>query len=99
MSSEETPKDFSVSLNALSSRAQRGICFSPSPSVVDQMPPRFQLVQQERRFYFIRRADRCVLFSVLATSLDDAHQKFLASGHTSSDALLIIQTETQIYLA
>src|SRR5579863_2342654 len=63
------------------------------------MSPRFQLVQQERRFYFIGRTDRRVLFSVLAPSLEDAHAKFLASGHSSSDALFIIKTETEIYLA
>ncbi len=64
-----------------------------------QMSVRFQLVQQERRSYFIGRTDRSVLFSVLAASLEDAHAKFLASGHSSSDALFIIKTETEIYLA
>jgi len=63
------------------------------------MPPRLQLIQQERRFYFIGRTDRSVLFSVLASSIEDAHQKFLASGHSPSDALFIIKTETEIYLA
>jgi hypothetical protein len=63
------------------------------------MPPQLQLVQQERRFYFIGRTDRRVIFSVLADSLDDARQKFRASGHPDSDALFIIKTETEIYLA
>jgi hypothetical protein len=63
------------------------------------MSPELQLVQQELRFYFIGRADRRVIFSVQAASLDDARQKFRASGHTDSDALFIIKTETQIYLA
>jgi site-specific DNA-methyltransferase (adenine-specific) len=58
-----------------------------------------QLVQQELRFHFIGRTDRRVIFSVLADSLDDARQKFRASGHPDSDALFIIKTETQIYLA
>src|SRR5690348_4938869 len=58
-----------------------------------------QLVQQESRFYFIGRADRRVIFSVQADSLDDARQQFRASGHTDSDALFIIKTETSIYLA
>jgi site-specific DNA-methyltransferase (adenine-specific) len=61
------------------------------------LPPQLQLVQQERRFYFIGRTDRRVIFSVLADSLDDARQKFRASGHPDSDALFIIKTE--IYLA
>ena len=63
------------------------------------MPAHFKLVQQERRFYFIGRTDRRVLFSVLASSLEDAHQKFLSAGHSASDALFIIKTETEIYLA
>jgi site-specific DNA-methyltransferase (adenine-specific) len=64
-----------------------------------RMPPPLQLVQQERRFYFIGRTDRRVIFSVLADSLDEARQKFRASGLSDSDALFIIKTETEIYLA
>jgi site-specific DNA-methyltransferase (adenine-specific) len=63
------------------------------------MSPQLQLVQQERRFYFIGRIDRRVIFSVLADSLDEARQKFRASGRPDSDALFIIKTETEIYLA
>jgi site-specific DNA-methyltransferase (adenine-specific) len=58
-----------------------------------------QLVQQERRFYFIGRTKREVIFSVLADSLDEARQKFRASGRPDSEALFIIKTETEIYLA
>jgi len=65
----------------------------------EKMSPQPQLVQQERRFYFIGRIDRRVLFSVLADSLEDALQKFHASGHSPSDAPFIIKTETEIYLA
>ena len=85
----------------LSFRAQRGICF-PSPVATDDrfyMPPQLQLVHQELRFHFIGRHDRRILFSVQAASLDEAQQKFQAAGHSPSDALLIIQTETQIFLA
>ena len=53
----------------------------------------------ERRFYYIGRTDRRILFSVLANSLDEALQKVHASGHSRSDALFIIKTETEIYLA
>lgn len=63
------------------------------------MTSSLKLVQQERRFYFIGRADRRVIFSVLADSLDEARQKFRASGRSDSDALFIIKTETEIYLA
>ena len=39
------------------------------------------------------------IFTVLAESLEDARQKFRASGRPDSDALFIIKTETEIYLA
>ncbi|HLZ93128.1 MAG TPA: hypothetical protein VKQ28_15570, partial [Candidatus Acidoferrum sp.] len=68
-------------------------------STVDRMPPQLQLVQQERRFYFIGRTKREILFTVLANSLEEARQKFRNAGHSDSDALFIIKTETEIYLA
>jgi site-specific DNA-methyltransferase (adenine-specific) len=94
----------------MSFRAQRGICFSRlcsgrfldrSASASDRscMSTQLQLVQQERRFYFIGRTKREVIFTVLAESLEDARQKFRASGRPESDALFIIKTETEIYLA
>ena len=64
----------------------------------EKLSPQLQLVQQERRFYFIGRSKREVIFSVLADSLDEARQKFRASGRSDSDALFIIKTETSIYL-
>ena len=63
-----------------------------------QMSPPLQIVQQELRFYFIGRTNREVIFSVQAASLDDARQKFRAHGHSDSDALFIIKTETEIYV-
>ena len=63
------------------------------------MPTQLQLVQQERRFYFIGRTNREVIFTVLADSLDEARQKFRSAGNSDSDALFIIKTETEIYLA
>ncbi len=58
-----------------------------------------QLVQQECRFHFIGRHNRAVIFSTLAATLDDAIQQFHSRGHSTSDALFIIKTETQIFLA
>jgi len=63
------------------------------------MSPSLQLVQRELRFYFIGRFDRRVIFSTIADSLEDARQRFRSAGHPDSDALLIIQTETSIFLA
>ena len=61
------------------------------------MSRQLQLVQQERRFYFVGRTKREVLFTVLADSLDEARQKFRNAGN--SDSLFIIKTETEIYPA
>jgi hypothetical protein len=83
-------------LSSLCVSAQSAVCEGRTFSRVS---PQLQLVQQERRFYFIGRADRRVIFSVLADSLDEARQKFRASGRPDSDALFIIKTETEIYLA
>jgi hypothetical protein len=57
-----------------------------------------KLVQQTRHFHFVGRANRQVIFSTEANSLDDARQKFESSGHSANDALFIIKTETEIYL-
>jgi site-specific DNA-methyltransferase (adenine-specific) len=83
-----------------------GLCSGRGPSRAPfantvhapDMPPQPQLIQQERRFYFIGRAKREILFTVLADSLDEARQKFRNAGHPDSDALFIIKTETEIYL-
>ena len=64
-----------------------------------KLSPQLQLVQQECRFHFIGRHTRGVIFSVLAPTLDDALQQFRNSGHSPTDALFIIKTETQIFLA
>jgi site-specific DNA-methyltransferase (adenine-specific) len=64
-----------------------------------EMPAQFKLVHKELRFYIVGQTKREVIFSVLAESLDDAWQKFRASGRPASDALFIIKTDTEIYLA
>jgi len=64
-----------------------------------QMRRRLQLVKQERRYYFIGREKREVIFTVLADSLDEARGKFQSSGLSTTDAILIIKAEVEIYLA
>ncbi len=64
-----------------------------------RMPAQLQLVQQTRHFHFVGRTNRQIIFSTEAATLDDARQKFQASGHQPSDTLFIIKTETEIYLA
>ena len=63
------------------------------------LPSQLQLIQQERTFHFVSRTTQKIIFSTQATSLDEARQKFQSSGHNTSDALFIIKTETEIYLA
>jgi hypothetical protein len=63
------------------------------------MSTHLKLVQQECHFYFIGRSDRRVIFSAIADTLDEAQQKFRASGRPDSDALFIIKTQTEIFLA
>ena len=88
------------SLDPVSDPVDRSKCaFSRAQIRAAQMSAFLQLVQQERRFYFIGRTKREVIFCVLAESLDEARQKFRASGHPDSDALFIIKTETEVYLA
>ena len=84
---------------AVISSAARNLSSVLAGATFFRMPPQLQLVQQERRFYFIGRTKREVIFSVLADSLDEACQKFRASGRPDSDALFIIKTETEIYVA
>ncbi len=83
-----------------SGRLPRRAPFSSRPSANPAaMSANLKLVQQECRFHFIGRHNRAVIFSVLATTLDDALQQFRNSGHSPNDALFIIKTETQIFLA
>src|SRR5467141_1396409 len=79
----------------------RGRALARPASVSERscMSPHLQLVQQERRFYFIGRTKREILFTVMADSLDEARQKFRNAGNSDSDALFIIKAETEIYLA
>jgi len=58
-----------------------------------------KLVNQERRFYFVGRTNRQVIFTTLAPSLENAWREFRASGKLESEAILIIKVETEIYLA
>jgi DNA methylase len=56
-------------------------------------------VHHERRFYFIGRTRREVIFTVLAKSLEDAWREFRASGNGDSEAIFVVKTETEIYVA
>jgi len=88
------------SVDPLLDPMDRSICtHSRTENRAPEMSVQPKLVQQELRFYFIGRGDPRIILSVIADSLDEARQKFRASGRPDSDALFIIKTETEIYLA
>jgi len=93
---------FQFSLDLFPDPMDRSRCAPSSENIrvaSNKLSPHIKLVQQERRFYFVGRTNREIIFSTLAPTLDDARQEFRASGHSDSDALFIIKTETEIYLA
>jgi len=104
LSSEMVQIELSVScvqfsLDLGSDPVDRSKCALSRPGIrAAQMSASLQLVKQECRFHFIGRQNRAVIFSVLAPTLDDALQQFRSQGHSDSDALFIIKTETQIFL-
>lgn len=78
------------------------ISLDPQPLSEDRskcVPSSLQLIQQECCFYFIGSAKRKVIFSALATTIEDARDKFRRAGHTDSDVIFIIKAQTEIYLA
>jgi site-specific DNA-methyltransferase (adenine-specific) len=88
------------SLDLVSDPMDRSKCTLSRPiDRAAEMHAHTQLVQRERRFYFIGRIKREVIFIVLADSIDEARQKFRASGRSDSDVLFIVKTETEIYAA
>jgi hypothetical protein len=58
-----------------------------------------KLVRTERTFYFIGAMRREVVYSVAAANLDDAWHKFHSSQSAGTEILLVIKSETEIYLA
>jgi site-specific DNA-methyltransferase (adenine-specific) len=64
-----------------------------------RMAPLVKLVHQECRFYFVGGAKRDVIFTTVAMSFEDAWQRFLASGLSETDAIFVVKTQTEIFLA
>jgi DNA methylase len=58
-----------------------------------------KLVRTQRIYHFVGVRPRDVVFTVTASSLDDAWRLFRASTHSAADILLVIKAETEIYLA
>lgn len=57
-----------------------------------------KLVRRERSFYFIGTFRREVVYSVVAGDMEEAMQKFSASTQSGVEILLVVKTETEIYL-
>ena len=62
-------------------------------------PASGKLVRRERNYYFISLYRRDVIYSVSASTLEEAWQKFRSSPHSQIEILFVIKTETEIYLA
>ena len=58
-----------------------------------------KLVRKERNFYFVGAFRREVVFSVVARDMEEAIQKFSASTQSAIEILMVVKTETEIYLA
>jgi site-specific DNA-methyltransferase (adenine-specific) len=58
-----------------------------------------KLVRQERSFYFVGAFRREVVYSVTARDMEEAIAKFSASTQSAIEILLVVKTETEIYLA
>lgn len=58
-----------------------------------------RLVRRERNFYFVGTFRREVVYSVVARDMEEAIQKFSASTQSAIDILMVVKTETEIYLA
>jgi hypothetical protein len=67
----------------------------------DTMPagPLARVVHREQMYYFVGTMPREIVFSIAATSIEDAWQKFRASPRRETAVLFVIKTETEIYLA
>ena len=62
-------------------------------------PPSGRLVRRERSYYFVGAIRREVIYSVAASTLEEAWQRFRASAEGATEILFVIKTETEIYLA
>ncbi len=61
-------------------------------------PASTTLVRRERSFYFVGLHDREVIYTVVASTLEEAWQRFRASAQAGIEILFVIKTETEIYL-
>jgi len=58
-----------------------------------------KMVRRERNYYFVGMHRREVIFSVAASTIEDAWQQFRASPEAGTEILFVIKAETEIYLA
>ena len=66
---------------------------------LENMAPSSKLVHRERKYFFIGLQEREVIYSVVATSLEEAWRCFESNGQTKEEIISIIKTETEIYLS
>ncbi len=58
-----------------------------------------KMIRRERNYYFVGMHRREVIFSVAASTMEDAWQKFRVSPEAGTEILFVIKVETEIYLA
>ena len=57
-----------------------------------------RLVRRESNFHFVGSFRREVVYSVVARDMDEAIERFSASTQSAVEILLVVKTETEIYL-
>lgn len=91
-----TAVSVSIDLDLLGRSMDRSIC--KQNGAMDALNAG-KLVRRERSFYFVGSYRREVVYSVVARDMDEAIQKFSASTQSGIEILLVVKTETEIYLA
>lgn len=84
-----------IDLDLAGRSMDRSMCSENEP--MDALNAR-KLVRRERNFYFVGAFRREVVYSVVARDMDEAIQKFSASTQSGIEILLVVKTETEIYL-
>jgi len=66
---------------------------------LENMAPSSKLVHRERKYFFVGSHHREVIYSVVATSLEEAWKSYQSDSRTHEQIISVIKTETEIYLA
>jgi site-specific DNA-methyltransferase (adenine-specific) len=90
-----TAVSMAIDLDLVGRSMDRSMC--SGNGAMDALNAR-KLVRSERSFYFVGSHRREVVYSVIARDMEEAIQKFSASTQSGVAILLVVKTETEIYL-